>query len=75
MDCQFIMGTLTYMYYQSFIATPKTSVGSIIELAVTGLNPEEQVEVVRGLAKYLVGQGLVQSKVCFSRDAVVWVSC
>ncbi|KAL8712001.1 MAG: hypothetical protein Q9220_003697 [cf. Caloplaca sp. 1 TL-2023] len=59
MDCQFIMGFFAFMYYQSFIAVYKSSVGGVIEMAVQGLSAEEQVEVVRGLAKYLVGQGQV----------------
>ncbi|KAL9600068.1 MAG: hypothetical protein Q9219_003438 [cf. Caloplaca sp. 3 TL-2023] len=63
MDCQFIMGFFAYVYYQSFIAVYKTSVGEVIEKAVQGLSPEEQVEVVRGLAKYLVGQGMVGPEV------------
>jgi len=46
MDCQFIMGTLTYMYYQGFIATHETTVGAVIELAVAGLTPEEQLDVL-----------------------------
>lgn len=69
MDCQFIMGTLTYMYYQSFIAQYKTSVGSIIESAIWGLTPEEQVEVVRGLGKYLYNQGVVSDKVSCPRTS------
>ena len=64
MDCQFIMGTLTYMYYQSFIAVYKTSVGSIIESAIWGLTPDEQLEVMRGLGRYLYNQGTVSEKVC-----------
>lgn len=63
MDCQFIMGFFAFMYYQSFIAVYKASVGSVIETAITGLRPEEQVEVVRGLAKYLFNQGVVSEKV------------
>ncbi|KAL8728206.1 MAG: hypothetical protein Q9166_005554 [cf. Caloplaca sp. 2 TL-2023] len=59
MDCQFIMGFFAFMYYQSFIAEYKASVGSVIETAIQGLSADEQVEVVRGLAKYLVGQGQV----------------
>ena len=59
MDCQFIMGFFAFMYYQSFIAVYKASVGGVIETAIQGLNVEEQVEVVRGLAKYLVNQGAV----------------
>ncbi|KAK4554007.1 phosphatidate cytidylyltransferase [Recurvomyces mirabilis] len=63
MDCQFIMGFFAFMYYQSFIAVYKASVGSVIETAITGLSPEEQVEVVKGLAKHLYNQGVVGVKV------------
>lgn len=57
MDCQFIMGFFAFMYYQSFIAVYKASVGGVIETAIQGLSGEEIAEVVRGLAKYLVNQG------------------
>lgn len=57
MDCQFIMGFFAFVYYQSFIAVYKASVGSVIETAITGLTPEEQVELVKGLAKHLYNQG------------------
>jgi phosphatidate cytidylyltransferase len=63
MDCQFIMGFFAFMYYQSFIAVYKASVGSVIETAITGLSPEEQLEVVRGLSKYLYNQGVLSEKV------------
>jgi len=63
MDCQFIMGLFAFMYYQSFIAVYKASVGSVIETAITGLTVEEQMEVVRGLGKYLYNQGAVSEKV------------
>jgi len=63
MDCQFIMGFFASMYYQSFIAIHKASVGGVIETAITGLTPEEQLEVVRGLSKYLFNQGVVSEKV------------
>jgi phosphatidate cytidylyltransferase len=63
MDCQFIMGFFAYMYYQSFIAVHKASVGGVIETAITGLTPEEQLEVVRGLSKYLFNQGVISEKV------------
>ncbi|KAL8640983.1 MAG: hypothetical protein Q9228_002156 [Teloschistes exilis] len=67
MDCQFIMGFFAFMYYQSFIAVYKTSVGGVIEMAVQGLSVEEQVEVMRGLGKYLAGQGVLADKAlrCF----------
>ncbi|KAL9636608.1 MAG: hypothetical protein Q9164_002713 [Protoblastenia rupestris] len=63
MDCQFIMGMFTFMYYQSFVSVYKASVGGVIEMAVQGLDEEGVVEVVRGLGKYLVGQGVVREEV------------
>ncbi len=51
------------MYYQSFIAVYKASVGDVMERAVQGLTGEEMVEVVRGLSKYLVNQGFVEERV------------
>lgn len=70
MDCQFIMGFFAFMYYQSFIAFYKASVGDVIETAIQGLSGEEIAEVVRGLAKYLViqgqaGEGVVE---CLGRE-------
>ncbi|KZZ93654.1 phosphatidate cytidylyltransferase [Ascosphaera apis ARSEF 7405] len=59
MDCQFIMGFFAYMYYHSFIATHKTNVGTVIETAIQGLTAEEQLEVIRGLSKYLFNQGII----------------
>ncbi|KAF4630431.1 hypothetical protein G7Y89_g7709 [Cudoniella acicularis] len=52
MDCQFIMGFFAYMYYHSFIALYKVSLGGVIETAITGLTPEEQMELVKGIAKH-----------------------
>ncbi|QKX64268.1 uncharacterized protein TRUGW13939_11441 [Talaromyces rugulosus] len=70
MDCQFIMGFFSFMYYHSFIALHKASVGDVIETAITGLTPEEQYEVVRGLGKYLYNQGIVSENIleCLNGD-------
>ncbi|PNS16920.1 hypothetical protein CAC42_4884 [Sphaceloma murrayae] len=63
MDCQFIMGFFAFMYYQSFVAVHKASVGGVIELAITGLTSEQQVDVLKGLSKHLVNQGVISQKV------------
>ena len=64
MDCQFIMGFFSYMYYQSFIATyAPATVGDVLETVITSLSQEQQLEVVYGLQRYLVGQGIVNEKV------------
>lgn len=58
------MGLFSYMYYQSFIAVNKrVSVGGVLETVVTSLSPEEQLDVVRGLHTYLVGQGIIDERV------------
>jgi phosphatidate cytidylyltransferase len=67
MDCQFIMGFFSFMYYHSFIAVYKASVGDIIETAINGLTVDQQLEVVRGLGKYLYNQGAVSETVCIFR--------
>jgi phosphatidate cytidylyltransferase len=63
MDCQFIMGTLAFMYYQGFISVHKASVGGVIEAAITGLTLEEQMDVILRLSKHLVNQGALPSSV------------
>jgi len=51
------------MYYQSFIAVRHVTVGSILHTAVMALSPEEQLELVKGLHRYLTGQGIISDKV------------
>lgn len=63
MDCQFIMGFFTYMYYHSFIAVHKLNLGGVMEMAITGLTVDEQVELIRGMSRYLGNQGLVGGEV------------
>lgn len=67
MDCQFIMGFFAFMYYSSFIAVYKASVGGVIEQAINGLTPDQQIEVVKGLSKHLVNQGIIPSNVSGTR--------
>ena len=71
MDCQFIMGFFAFMYYSSFIAVHKASIGGVIETAIQGLEPEEVVEVIRGLSKYLVGQGQIGQEVFTCLSGVI----
>jgi phosphatidate cytidylyltransferase len=63
MDCQFIMGFFAFMYYHSFIAVHKVSLGEVIETAITGLSSEEQIELVKGISKHLYNQGIISDTV------------
>ncbi|UKZ83161.1 hypothetical protein TrVFT333_010966 [Trichoderma virens FT-333] len=59
MDCQFIMGFFAYMYFHTFIEVHKVTLGSVLETAITSLNPEEQVELVKSMCRYLSNQGIM----------------
>ncbi|CAK7206156.1 phosphatidate cytidylyltransferase [Sporothrix eucalyptigena] len=71
MDCQFIMGFFAYMYYHTFIATHKASLGSVMELAITGLTPDEQVELLRGVGRYLRNQAIISEEVLTCLDVTL----
>ncbi|KAB5540257.1 cytidylyltransferase family-domain-containing protein [Coniochaeta sp. 2T2.1] len=68
MDCQFIMGFFTYIYYHTFIATYHVSVGDVMESAINGLSPGEQIELIRGMGRYLSNQGVVKESVLACLD-------
>lgn len=63
MDCQFIMGFFAHMYYHSFVSVNKVQLGSVMELAITGLTVAEQVELVKGMGRYLANQDVWGSEV------------
>lgn len=71
MDCQFIMGFFMYMYYHTFIAVHKVSVGGVMEMAITGLTAEEQIELIRGMARYLGNQGILDQKILSCLDGAL----
>ncbi|KAI9096455.1 phosphatidate cytidylyltransferase [Phlyctochytrium arcticum] len=59
MDCQFLMGLFSYMYFRSFVGVSTgATVGSILETAVQSLRTPELVELVQKLREYLDGQGI-----------------
>ena len=57
MDCQLIMALFSNMYYQSFIAIPKSiTVEHLLYEAVVLLNTTQQLELYHALGEYLLGQ-------------------
>ncbi|KAI0798466.1 cytidylyltransferase family-domain-containing protein [Irpex lacteus] len=58
MDCQFLMGMFTYVYYTSLIRQNHVTVGSVLQLVVSGLTVQEQLELIGDLKRYLEGQGI-----------------
>ncbi|KAL2916021.1 phosphatidate cytidylyltransferase [Polyrhizophydium stewartii] len=58
MDCQFIMGVFSFIYFQSFIGTAGVTVGTVLQSAVSYLTIEQQLELHARLGQYLAGQGV-----------------
>ncbi|KAJ3515244.1 hypothetical protein NLJ89_g1885 [Agrocybe chaxingu] len=58
MDCQFLMGVFTYVYYSSLIRVHSATVGSIMQTIVSGLTVDQQLELIRDLTRYLERQGI-----------------
>ncbi|TFY79587.1 hypothetical protein EWM64_g4424 [Hericium alpestre] len=56
MDCQFLMGVFTYVYYSSLIREHNVSVGSVLQTIVSGLTIDEQLELFYDLKRYLEQQ-------------------
>ena len=55
---RFLMGVFTYVYYSSLIRQNHVSVGSILQMIVSGLTPQQQLELMSDLKRYLEGQGI-----------------
>lgn len=58
MDCQFLMGFFSYLYYESFVSTHQLSVGTVLQTAITSLSAEDQLELVRALLRSLEHRGI-----------------
>ncbi|GAA94240.1 uncharacterized protein L969DRAFT_86355 [Mixia osmundae IAM 14324] len=58
MDCQFLMGLFSYVYYSSLIREHHINAGTLLQSALTALTTEEQVELLRGLHSYLSAKGV-----------------
>lgn len=52
-DCQFLMGSFSYLYYQSFITSHNVNVGTILQMAIINLSADQLLTLVRSLLKYL----------------------
>ncbi|KAI9011973.1 cytidylyltransferase family-domain-containing protein [Phycomyces nitens] len=63
MDCQFLMGLFSYMYYQSFIKTHTASVGSVLATFVNNLSLSDQLEFLERVLTYFVNQGVLDPSV------------
>lgn len=56
-DCQFLMGSFSYLYFQTFIASSNISLGKILQMAVFNLSTQQIEHLVKALLKYLNSLG------------------
>ena len=52
------MAVFTYVYYSSLIRESHVTVGSLLQMIVSGLTVQEQLELIADLRRYLEGQGI-----------------
>lgn len=52
-----MMGMFAYVYYSSLIRVQTVSVGAVMQMIVTSLTQEEQLELLADMKRFLVGQG------------------
>lgn len=55
---RFLMGVFTYVYYSSLIRGHNVTVGSLLQMIVSGLTVQEQLELMADLKRYIEGQGI-----------------
>lgn len=61
-DCQFLMGSFSYLYYQTFIAANNITLGKILQMAVFHLTQDQIVHLTRALLKYLGASGAIEQE-------------
>lgn len=63
MDCQFLMGFFSYLYYDTFVATHGVTMSSVLQSAILSLGPEDQIQLTVSLTKYLKNNGIIDDKI------------
>lgn len=61
-DCQFLMGSFAYLYYETFLSTNRFQVGSMLQLIVTNLEPKDILDLITKLHLYLYNIGVLDQK-------------
>lgn len=61
-DCQFLMGSFAYLYYETFLSSNRINVGSVLQLVVTNMDPKSIIELVQKLHLYLYNLGIIDEK-------------
>jgi len=60
MDCQFLMGMFSYVYYSNLIRVHTVTVGSVLQTIANGLSTEDQWVLVEVLTRLLEGRSTLK---------------
>lgn len=59
MDCQFLMGSFAYLYYETFLSSHGVTVGYLLQVCVGHLQPAEIIQLIKALETYLFNSGFI----------------
>lgn len=53
MDCEFLMGSFSYLYYQTFISTNNINISKILQDAIINLSVPQLFQLIKSILRYL----------------------
>lgn len=61
-DCQFLMGSFTYLYYHTFVSNQNVNLGHVLQLAIMNLSVPQLFQLIKSLLKYLNREEVLTSE-------------
>lgn len=61
-DCQFLMGSFSYLYYQTFISNHNINIGNILQISIINLSIPQLFQLIKALLKYLNNSGYLNDE-------------
>jgi len=58
-DCQFMMGSFTYLYYETFISEKRINVSTLLTSVLMNLNEKQVITLIVELNKFLFEQNII----------------
>lgn len=62
-DCQFLMGSFSYLYYQAFVESSNVKLSKVLQMAIFHLTHEQILQLAKALLKYLKSIGELDEEV------------
>ncbi|ODQ77182.1 hypothetical protein BABINDRAFT_42133 [Babjeviella inositovora NRRL Y-12698] len=62
MDCQYLMGSFSYLYFQTFISTQNVTIGTVLQMAVINLDGPQLLQLIAAILRYLNNIGMISKE-------------